>query len=111
MGADPPAPTAGENLPLVVLPHGGPEERDYVAFDWWAQAFASRGYAVLQPNFRGSGGFEKAFRDAGFGEWGRKMQTDVSDGLAALARQGVIDPARAPASWARATVVMPHWRA
>ena len=70
------------------MPHGGPDARDYVLFVWWAQAFASRGYAVLQPNFRGSDGYGDAFRDAGFGEWGRKMQTDISDGLAELARQG-----------------------
>jgi len=84
-----------KSLPLVVLPHGGPEARDYARFDWWAQAFASRGYAVFQPNFRGSDGFGKAFRDAGHGEWGRKMQTDVSDGVAELARQGLVDPKRA----------------
>lgn len=47
-----------EKLPLVVLPHGGPEARDYPQFDWWAQAFASRGYAVWQPNFRGSSGYD-----------------------------------------------------
>lgn len=82
-------------LPLVVLPHGGPQARDYVRFDWWAQAFASRGYAVFQPNFRGSDGFGKSFRDAGFGQWGRKMQTDISDGVAELAKQGLIDPRRA----------------
>ena len=84
-----------QNLPLVVLPHGGPELMDYVRFDWWAQAFASRGYAVFQPNFRGSSGHGTAFRDAGFGQWGRKMQTDVSDGVAYLAQQGLIDPKRA----------------
>ncbi|HEY5105681.1 MAG TPA: S9 family peptidase [Caulobacteraceae bacterium] len=84
-----------KGLPLVVLPHGGPQARDYLGFDWWAQAFASRGYAVLQPNFRGSDGFGKAFRDAGFGQWGRKMQTDISDGVAALAAQGIVDAKRA----------------
>jgi dipeptidyl aminopeptidase/acylaminoacyl peptidase len=84
-----------KNLPLVVLPHGGPEARDYPVFDWWAQAFAARGYAVFQPNFRGSAGYGVAFRNAGFGQWGRKMQTDISDGVAELARQGVIDPKRA----------------
>jgi dipeptidyl aminopeptidase/acylaminoacyl peptidase len=84
-----------KNLPLVVLPHGGPQARDYKRFDWWAQAFASRGYAVFQPNFRGSAGFGKAFRDAGFGQWGRKMQTDISDGVAELAREGIVDPKRA----------------
>jgi dipeptidyl aminopeptidase/acylaminoacyl peptidase len=82
-------------LPLVVLPHGGPQGQDAVGFDWWAQAFAGRGYAVFQPNFRGSDGYGRDFRDAGFGQWGRKMQTDISDGVAELARQGVIDPKRA----------------
>ncbi len=82
------------NLPLIVLPHGGPAARDYPVFDWWAQAYASRGYAVLQPNFRGSEGLGSAFRLAGRGEWGRKMQTDISDGVADLARQGIIDPKR-----------------
>jgi dienelactone hydrolase len=86
---------AAKNLPLVVMPHGGPEARDYPVFDWWAQAFASRGYAVFQPNFRGSSGYGAAFRDAGSGEWGRKMQTDISDGVAELARQGIVDPKRA----------------
>ena len=86
---------AAENLPLVVMPHGGPEARDYPDFDWWAQAFASRGYAVFQPNYRGSSGYGVAFRDAGFGQWGRKMQTDISDGVAELAKQGIVDPKRA----------------
>jgi pimeloyl-ACP methyl ester carboxylesterase len=84
-----------KNLPVVVMPHGGPEDRDYPVFDWWAQAFVARGYSVFQPNFRGSSDYGKAFRDAGFGQWGRKMQTDISDGLAELARQGIVDPKRA----------------
>jgi dienelactone hydrolase len=84
-----------KNLPIVVMPHGGPEAQDTVGFDWLAQAFAGHGYAVFQPNFRGSDGYGLAFRDAGFGEWGRKMQTDISDGLAELVRQGVVDPTRA----------------
>lgn len=83
------------HLPVIVLPHGGPTARDYPGFDWWAQAFASRGYAVLQPNFRGSSGYGVAFERAGHGEWGRKMQSDVSDGLAHLATQGIADPKRA----------------
>jgi dipeptidyl aminopeptidase/acylaminoacyl peptidase len=83
-----------KNLPLIVLPHGGPAVRDAPGFDWWAQALASRGYAVLQPNYRGSLGFGAAFYQAGFGEFGRKMQTDLSDGVRDLARQGVIDPKR-----------------
>ncbi|WP_249171898.1 S9 family peptidase [Erythrobacter sp. JK5] len=83
------------NLPVVILPHGGPHSHDNVEFDWWAQAFASRGYAVLQPNFRGSTNRDSGFRLAGYGEWGRKMQTDKSDGLAALAQAGIVDPERA----------------
>jgi dipeptidyl aminopeptidase/acylaminoacyl peptidase len=82
------------NLPLIVLPHGGPEGRATPGYDWWSQALASRGYAVLQPNFRGSQGFGEDFIKAGFGEWGRKMQTDLSDGVHDLARQGIVDPKR-----------------
>ncbi|WP_374575899.1 alpha/beta fold hydrolase [Phenylobacterium sp.] len=85
---------AAKNLPLVVFPHGGPASRDTPGFDWWAQAMASRGYAVLQVNFRGSDGFGWDFLKAGFGEWGRKMQTDLSDGVRYLAGEGVIDPKR-----------------
>ncbi len=84
-----------KNLPVVVLPHGGPHSADTATFDWWAQAFASRGYAVFQPNFRGSTNRDSAFRQAGYGEWGRKMQTDKSDGLMALAKEGIVDPDRA----------------
>lgn len=81
-------------LPLVVLPHGGPEARDYIDFDWQVETLASRGYAVLQPNFRGSNGYGESFLKAGYGEWGRKMQTDLSDGVRFLAAKGVIDPKR-----------------
>ena len=86
--------SARRNLPLVVIPHGGPELMDRVGFDWWAQAFTSRGYAVFQPNFRGSSGHGAEFRNAGFGQWGRKMQTDISDGVADLAARGIVDPKR-----------------
>ncbi|MBQ1542447.1 peptidase S9 [Caulobacter sp. CCUG 60055] len=89
-----PAGREAKNLPLVVLPHGGPAARDTPEFDWWTQALASRGYAVLRPNFRGSTGFGSKFLAAGFGEWGRKMQTDLSDGVADLAAKGLIDPKR-----------------
>jgi dienelactone hydrolase len=85
---------AAKNLPLVVFPHGGPASRDEPGFDWWAQAMASRGYAVLRVNFRGSAGFGWAHLSAGFGEWGRKMQSDLSDGVAHLAQSGKIDPKR-----------------
>lgn len=83
-----------KNLPLIVLPHGGPFARDEPGFDWLSQAIASRGYAVLQPEFRGSDGFGYDLLSAGFGEFGKKMQTDLSDGAAALAAQGIIDPKR-----------------
>lgn len=83
------------NLPVIVLPHGGPQSRDYNTFDWWAQLLASRGYAVFQPQFRGSDGFGATLLEAGYGQWGRKMQSDVSDGFRFLAAQGVVDPARA----------------
>jgi dipeptidyl aminopeptidase/acylaminoacyl peptidase len=90
----PPGVSEPSGLPLVVLAHGGPASRDVAGFDWWAQALASRGYAVLQANFRGSTGYSRAFLEAGYGEWGRKMQTDLSDGVRWLAAEGVIDPAR-----------------
>jgi dipeptidyl aminopeptidase/acylaminoacyl peptidase len=89
----PPA-LAPHDLPLIVLPHGGPEARDRVQFDWIARAFAARGYAMFQPNFRGSSWYGQDFRNAGFGQWGRKMQTDISDGVTALAGKGIIDPKR-----------------
>lgn len=84
-----------KNLPVVLLPHGGPHAHDEKVFDWWAQAFASRGYAVFQPNFRGSTNRDEAFMEASFGQWGRAMQSDISDGLAELAKQGIVDPKRA----------------
>jgi len=84
---------APKDLPLVVLPHGGPAYADAQGFDWWAQALASQGYAVLQPNYRGST-VNPSFMAAGFGEWGRKMQTDLSDGVGFLTKEGIVDPKR-----------------
>jgi dipeptidyl aminopeptidase/acylaminoacyl peptidase len=83
-----------KNLPLIMYPHGGPEAADDISFSWDVQAFASAGYAVLQPNFRGSTGYGDDFVTAAYGEMGRKMQTDLSDGVRHLAKQGVIDPKR-----------------
>lgn len=83
-----------KGLPLVVLPHGGPQARDYGDFDWWAQFIASRGYAVLQPQFRGSTGFGADLERAGRREWGRAMQDDVIDGVQSLIDQGTVDGAR-----------------
>jgi dipeptidyl aminopeptidase/acylaminoacyl peptidase len=81
------------NLPLIVLPHGGPAAKDTADFDWMSQALADQGYAVLRPNFRGST-VNQRFMAAGFGEWGRKMQTDLSDGVRHLVGEGLADPAR-----------------
>jgi dienelactone hydrolase len=81
-------------LPLVVMPHGGPEARDDLTFHPWVQFLVSRGYAVFQPNFRGSDGFGRAFAESGYGEWGRKMQDDIGDGLKELVAQGEADPTR-----------------
>jgi dipeptidyl aminopeptidase/acylaminoacyl peptidase len=78
---------------VVVLVHGGPAAEDTAEFDWWSQALADQGYAVLQANYRGSSlGWN--FLSAGFGQWGRKMQSDLSDGVRYLVRLGIADPAR-----------------
>ena len=88
-------PGAGDKqLPLVVLVHGGPESHDDGGFDWWAQFLASRGYAVLQPQFRGSTGYGNAHRLAGYGQWGGLMQDDVTDGVRHLTGTGLADPNR-----------------
>lgn len=88
-----PAGKPATKLPLIVFPHGGPAVRDTADFDWWTQAMAAQGYAVLRPNYRGSA-TTQSFMTAGYGQWGRKMQTDLSDGVRYLAKQGTIDPAR-----------------
>jgi dipeptidyl aminopeptidase/acylaminoacyl peptidase len=81
-------------LPAVILPHGGPESRDYWGFDWIAQFLAARGYAVLQSNFRGSGGYGSAWAGAGgFRDW-RRAIGDLGDGAQHLIETGVADPGR-----------------
>ncbi|MBX9461131.1 MAG: S9 family peptidase [Brevundimonas sp.] len=85
-GAAPEAP-----LPLVVMPHGGPESRDNLTYDQWAQFLATRGYQVFQPNFRGSSGMGRAFAEAGHRQWGARMQGDVTDGVEHLMAQGLAD--------------------
>ncbi len=85
---------AMENLPAVIMPHGGPASYDTIGFDWMAQALASNGYLVIQPQFRGSTGFGLKHELAGRGEWGKKMQDDISDAVAFAVRKGLIDPAR-----------------
>ncbi len=82
------------NLPVVVFPHGGPWARDYWGFSTWVQFMANRGYAVLQPNFRGSTGFGKAFLNAGNQEWGDLMQDDITWGVKYLIEEGIADPER-----------------
>lgn len=82
------------NHPFVMYPHGGPQARDFFHWDSTVQMLASRGYAVFQPQFRGSAGFGKQYAEAGYREWGGLMQTDVEDGLAHLVAEGYVDPAR-----------------
>ena len=89
-----PVGSSGKNLPAVVLPHGGPSARDEWGFDWLAQFLAARGYAVLQPNYRGSAGFGDAWLvENGFKSW----QTSIGDITASakwLAAEGIADPDR-----------------
>jgi acetyl esterase/lipase len=83
-----------KNLPLIVMPHGGPFARDDEEWDWWAQFLADRGYAVVQPNYRGSSGYGTPFTQKGEGQWGLAMQDDLNDAVTALAQQGIADPKR-----------------
>ncbi|WP_114227324.1 MULTISPECIES: S9 family peptidase [Sphingomonas] len=80
--------------PLIMLPHGGPFARDDWQYDPLVQFLASRGYAVFQPQFRGSTGFGRAFAERGYGQWGRAMQDDLDDGLDWLVKSGQVDPKR-----------------
>jgi dipeptidyl aminopeptidase/acylaminoacyl peptidase len=82
------------HLPAVIVPHGGPWARDYWGYQALAQFLANRGYAVLEPNFRGSTGYGKKFLDAGNLEWGRRMQDDITWGVKYLVSSGIADPKR-----------------
>jgi dipeptidyl aminopeptidase/acylaminoacyl peptidase len=84
----------GKGLPTLIIPHGGPWARDVWGYNPLAQFFANRGYAVLFPNFRGSTGYGKKFLNAGNGEWGRKMQDDITWGVKYLVAEGIADPKR-----------------
>lgn len=85
---------AAKNLPLLVIPHGGPWARDGWGYNAYAQLWSNRGYVVLQPNFRGSTGFGKKFIDAGNKQWGDKMQDDITWGVKHLIKKGIVDPAK-----------------
>lgn len=82
------------SLPLIILPHGGPFARDDWGYDPYVQFLANRGYAVLQPEFRGTTGFGKDFVSKGYGEIGKKMQDDLDDGVDWLVKSGQVDPKR-----------------
>ena len=86
--------SAGKNLPTIVMPHGGPFVRDSWEYDAFVQFLASRGYAVFQPQFRGSTGYGKSFVEKGYGQWGRALQNDLDDGLDHLVKTGVADSKR-----------------
>lgn len=83
-----------KDLPMVLVPHGGPWGRDGWGFNSMAQFLANRGYAVLQPNFRSSTGYGKNFLNAGDGQWGEKMQDDLTWGVKYLVAKGIVDPKR-----------------
>jgi dipeptidyl aminopeptidase/acylaminoacyl peptidase len=80
--------------PMIVMPHGGPEARDSYGFDFFAQYLAAQGYVVVQPNFRGSGGFGRAYAEAGYRQWGARMQTDVEDAARHMIDSGEADAHR-----------------
>lgn len=83
-----------KQLPTIIFPHGGPISYDSNDFDYWAQFFANRGYAVFRMNFRGSAGYGYEFMKAGLKSWGLEMQNDVEDGTRYLIDQGISDPKR-----------------
>jgi dipeptidyl aminopeptidase/acylaminoacyl peptidase len=83
-----------KNLPCIVNPHGGPWARDTWGYNPEIQFLANRGYCILQVNFRGSTGYGRKFWEASFGQWGLKMQDDITDGVQWLIAQGIADPKR-----------------
>jgi len=86
--------SSGKGLPLVVLVHGGPAARDDASFNEWPQFLATRGYAVLQPQFRGSSGFGARHQETGRHKWGLEMQHDITDGVKHLIANGTADAAK-----------------
>jgi len=89
-----PAYPAASPAPLVVLPHGGPQVRDYYGFDPLPQLIAAAGFVVFQPQFRGSSGFGRAFAEAGHGEWAGLIQSDIADGVRSVLESKYIDASR-----------------
>jgi dipeptidyl aminopeptidase/acylaminoacyl peptidase len=87
-----PAGVPPKNLPMVLFPHGGPWARDEWGFNGYSQWLANRGYAVLQPNFRGSTGYGKKFLNAGNRQWGLKMHDDLLDVVDWAVKEGIADP-------------------
>lgn len=84
----------GKNIPAIVMPHGGPASRDEWGFDWLVQFFVNRGYAVLQPEYRGSTGYgDEWFNDNGFHSW-KTAIGDVNDAGHWLVKQGIADPSK-----------------
>jgi len=80
------------DLPLIVMPHGGPEARDYLTYHPWVQYFVSRNYQVLQMDFRGSSGYGQQFTEAGYGEWGGVMHQDLTDTVKYFYDKGLSTP-------------------
>ncbi|MBN2520040.1 MAG: S9 family peptidase [Bacteroidales bacterium] len=78
-----------KKIPVVVHPHGGPTARDFWGFDPEVQFLVNRGYAVFQMNFRGSTGYGRTFKEAGYGQWGLQMQDDITDGVEWLIEEGI----------------------
>ena len=84
----------GEAYPTIVLPHGGPHARDRATYDSFAQFLSTRGYVVVQPNFRGSVGYGRDFEESGYRQWGGLMQDDLTDAVHSMVREGIADPDR-----------------
>ncbi|MCU4675049.1 prolyl oligopeptidase family serine peptidase [Catenovulum sp. 2E275] len=85
---------AKQNLPAILMPHGGPQSYDRAGYNWFAQYFASRGYLVIQPQFRGSEGFGAEHLRAGYGEFAKKMQDDLTDSVDHYVKAGLVNPAK-----------------
>lgn len=87
-----PQQSSGKNLPVVVVPHNGPGQRNTWGFNAEVQFLANRGYAVFQVNYRGSTGYGKSFYVAGFKQWGKKVQDDIDDGVEWLIKEKIANP-------------------